>query len=132
MDEKACALYEFTKDALSAMIAAGVDIGIVQIGNETTTGMCGERAWVNIAKLMSAGSRAVREVGREFGKEIMIAIHFTNPERGLAEYHRFGTLLESYKVDYDIFATSLISLLAQDVGHLTTVHKHIALNFGKR
>lgn len=132
LDEKACALYEFTKDALSAMIAAGVDIGIVQIGNETTTGMCGERAWVNIAKLMSAGSRAVREVGREFGKEIMIAIHFTNPERGLAEYHRFGTLLESYKVDYDIFATSYYPYWHGTLANLTTVLKHIALNFGKK
>lgn len=132
IDAKADALYRFTKDALAAMLSEGVDVGIVQIGNETTTGMAGERSWNNITKLMNAGSRAVREVSAEYAKEIMVAVHFTNPERGVAEYHRFGTILNSYQVDYDIFASSYYPYWHGTLANLTTVLKDIAVSFGKK
>lgn len=132
IDEKANALYEFTRSALTEMLTAGVEIGIVQIGNETTTGMSGERNWINISKLMNAGSRAVREVSAEFDKDLMIAVHFTNPERGLAEYHRYGMILENFQVDYDIFASSWYPYWHGSLANLTALLKDIADSFGKR
>ena len=132
IDEKANALYEFTRSALTEMLTAGVEIGIVQIGNETTTGMSGERNWINISKLMNAGSRAVREVSAEFDKDLMIAVHFTNPERGLAEYHRYGMILENFQVDYDIFASSRYPYWHGSLANLTALLKDIADSFGKK
>ena len=67
IDQKAEALYQYTKDSLTALMEAGADIGMVQVGNETNGAMCGENSsslggWQRIMSLMSAGSRAVREV----------------------------------------------------------------------
>ena len=48
IDTKAKALYEYTKDCLQKLKNAGVDVGMVQIGNETNGKMCGEKIWMNI------------------------------------------------------------------------------------
>ena len=62
VEQKANAIYKFTKDGLKKLTDAGVDVGIVQIGNETNGYMCGEKRWADIAIMMSSGSKAVREV----------------------------------------------------------------------
>ena len=59
IDAKSEALYQYTKDCLTALVDAGVDIGMVQVGNETNGAMCGENAsslggWKRITQLMSA------------------------------------------------------------------------------
>ncbi|NLC78838.1 MAG: cellulase family glycosylhydrolase, partial [Ruminococcaceae bacterium] len=100
IDEKSAAIYEYTAESLRTLKNAGVDVGMVQIGNETTNGFCGEDAWANMAKLMSSASSAVRD----FNKKVLIAIHFTNPEG--KKYNRFAKLLDVNGVDYDVFATS--------------------------
>ena len=104
-DEKADALYAFTRDALERALASGVDVRMVQLGNETVSAMSGENNWNAIGKLLRAGSRAVREVSGASGKKIDIAIHFTNPEKAGA-YERFARILKTQKVDYDVFASS--------------------------
>ena len=38
-DEKADALYDFTKESLTAILDAGVDVSMVQVGNEINNGM---------------------------------------------------------------------------------------------
>lgn len=131
-DQKAQALYEFTKQALETLLSEGVDVGMVQIGNETTGKMCGETNWINIAKLMNAGSRAVREVSAAYDKDIQIVVHFTNPERGISEYHRYGMILNNFKVDYDIFASSYYPYWHGTLENLTAVLKDIADSFGKK
>ena len=77
ISEKEAALYEYTKESLDEIIKAGVDVGMVQIGNETNNGICGETSWENKCKLFNAGSKAVREID----EDILVAVHFTNPER---------------------------------------------------
>ncbi len=105
IDDKAQALYEYTKESLQKALNAGVHVEYVQIGNETTGSFCGEKNWINIAKLMKQGSRAVREVSKEKKKDIKIVLHFTNPEKD-GEYERYVQILQKQKVDYDIFASS--------------------------
>lgn len=131
IDQKAEALYEFTKDALEAMLSEGIAVGMVQIGNETTGHMSGENNWINITKLMNAGSRAVREVSATYNKDILVAVHFTNPEKS-AEYHRYGMILNNFKVDYDVFASSYYPFWHGTLENLTAVLKDIADNFGKK
>ena len=102
IDEKAEALYQYTKDSLQAFMDAGVDVGMVQLGNETNGRLCGEKIWKNIIyKLMAAGAKATREID----PRIQIAVHFANPENAEA-YLNWASKLDYYHLDYDVFATS--------------------------
>ena len=79
-DQKAEAAEEYTYESLKTLLDAGVDVGMVQVGNETTGSICGERNWTNMAKIYSAGSTAIRTISAEYEKDILVAVHFTNPE----------------------------------------------------
>lgn len=50
-DEKADALYDFTKESLTAILDAGVDVGMVQVGNEINNGMSDETETDSVMKL---------------------------------------------------------------------------------
>jgi len=100
VEQKAEAIAGYTADSLRTIRDAGADVGMVQIGNETTNGFCGETDWPAVYKLLAAGAAAVRA----FDPNILIAIHFTNPESG--KYKNDAFLLDHYKVDYDVFASS--------------------------
>lgn len=105
IEEKCGALSEFTKESLAELIDAGVDVGMVQIGNEINYGMSGETDTSNVMMLLDAGSRAVREISESYGKEIQIAVHYTNIENK-AEIMDLATNLADAGIDYDIFALS--------------------------
>lgn len=102
LPEKEQALYTYTKDSLQTLLDNGVNVTMVQIGNETTSGLSGETEWENITSLMSMGSKAIRETALENDREILVAVHFT-------EYKHFdwyASMLKLYNVDYDVFAVS--------------------------
>lgn len=126
IDEKATALYEYTVESLKAVKKAGIAPVILQIGNETTGTFCGENNWIQITKLFSAASKAMREV---FPKA-KIAVHFTNPEKA-GEYNRYAMILNRYKVDYDIFASSYYPYWHGTLENLTSELKNIKESFGK-
>lgn len=90
----------YTAESLMAIRDAGADIGMVQIGNETTKGFCGETAVPKMCAIYRAGCEAVRS----FDPDIRIAVHFTNPEAG--NYGKLAYMLAGNRVDYDVFATS--------------------------
>ena len=89
LEAKAVALEAYTHDVLTTLRNAGVDVGMVQVGNETNSGLCGETEWSAITKLMAAGSRAVRAVY----PQAKVAVHFANPENG--KYNTYATNLKS-------------------------------------
>ena len=127
LDEKADAIYDFTYDSLTQIIEAGVDVGMVQVGNETTNGFCGESSWANRCTLFNAGSAAIRAVD----EDILIAIHFTNPERS-GNYANFAKQLNTYNVDYDVFASSYYVFWHGTMENLTSVLKNVADTYGKK
>ncbi len=132
IDEKADALYEYTKSCLEELKNQGVDIGMVQIGNETNGSMCGESSleadgWKNITTLMSMGSKAVREVC----PNALVAVHFTNPEI-TSSYETYGKNLEYYGVDYDVFASSYYPYWHGTLKNLSKVLSDIATKYGKK
>ena len=45
LTDKAAALSAFTEESLNALLDAGVDVGMVQVGNETNARFCGESDW---------------------------------------------------------------------------------------
>ncbi len=132
IDQKSEALYEYTKECLEMLVDAGVDIGMVQIGNETNGYMCGESSsalggWKKITQLMSAGSKAVREVC----PDALVAIHFANPEK-VTNYVSYSKNLEYYGVDYDVFASSYYPFWHGTLENLSEVLSNVAETYNKK
>ena len=131
LSEKSDALYEFTLDALGRILAAGVNVTIVQLGNETTNGFCGETSWKSICTLMNSGAKAIRELDSEYGTGISIAVHFTNPEN-TSKYMTFANMLWKYGVDYDIFASSYYPYWHGTTENLTSILTKISEEYDKK
>ncbi|MGM9969243.1 MAG: arabinogalactan endo-1,4-beta-galactosidase [Anaeroplasma sp.] len=127
IDEKANALYDYTVESLKKLVKAGIDIGMVQIGNETNGKMSGETTWFNIAKLMIAGSKAVREIT----PNALVAVHFANPEK-VTNYEDYAKKLKYYNLDYDVFASSYYPYWHGTLENLTTVLNNITKTYGKK
>lgn len=100
LEEKEQAIYDYTAESIRKIQDAGVSIGMVQIGNETTTGFCGETTVPKQYALMASAAKAVRDTN----PDILIAVHYTNPEA--EKFSFYAATLEVYGVDYDVFATS--------------------------
>ncbi|SES27366.1 arabinogalactan endo-1,4-beta-galactosidase [Gracilibacillus ureilyticus] len=127
LEEKKTALYNYTKDSLQQLIEEGVDVGMVQVGNETNGGMAGEFDWENITALFNEGSKAIREVD----PNILVALHFTNPETA-GRYESIAQTLATNNVDYDVFASSYYPFWHGTLDNLTSVLKHVANTYDKK
>jgi hypothetical protein len=79
----------------------------------------------DIAKMMNAGSRAVREID----SNILVAVHNTNPENGYThiaqDYYNNG-------VDYDVFASSYYPYWHGTLSNLTNELRNIANTYNKK
>lgn len=127
VDQMAEALYEYTKESLQKLVDAGVDVGMVQVGNETNGYMCGFKSWNDIAPLMNAGSRAVREVC----PNALVAVHFANPEK-VTNYKNYAYYLATQHVDYDVFASSYYPYWHGTLDNLTSLLSEIAETYNKK
>jgi len=132
IDQKSEALYEYTKECLEMLVEAGIDVGMVQIGNETNGYMCGESSsalggWKKITQLMSAGSKAVREVC----PDALVVIHFANPEK-VTNYVSYSKNLDYYGVDYDVFASSYYPFWHGTLDNLSEVLSNVAETYDKK
>jgi len=132
IEQKTEVLYQYTKNSLQKLVDVGVDVGMVQIGNETNGALCGENSselggWKRIMQLISAGSKAVREVC----PEALVAVHFTNPEN-VGSYESYGKNLDYYQVDYDVFASSYYPYWHGTLDNLANVLSDIAETYGKK
>ena len=130
-DEKADALYDFTKESLTQILDAGVDVGMVQVGNEINNGLSGETDVPAVMGLLSAGSRAVREIADSYGKDIRIVLHYTNIEDN-EEVDTMAANLKEYGVDYDIFGLSYYPFWDGTNENMQNVAKNIMDRYGKK
>ncbi len=126
-EEKVPLVEEYTRECLMKLRDAGVTVAMVQLGNETNGMLCGEKIWMNIYKIMNAGSKAVREVY----PGALIAVHFANPENGDA-YRSWASKLNYYSLDYDVFGTSYYPYWHGTLDNLKTVLSEIAETYGKQ
>lgn len=123
IEDKTKAVAEFTKDCLEKVEATGVTVGMLQIGNETNNGICGESYGTNnYLAIFKAGCDAVKEYNvskgytTENGTWIKRVVHFTDPHSvgtSLALYLKTGdkdardaSNITENAVDYDVYATS--------------------------
>ena len=131
IEEKSDALYNFTLESLTQLLDAGVNVGMVQIGNELNNGMSGETDVANVRKLLTAGSKAVREAAANSGKEILVAVHYTN----IDDMKKLDTLLTGLQVkeiDYDIVGLSFYPYWHGTIEDLKNAIIHIRDTYGKK
>lgn len=132
--QKVDAVESYTYDSLKTIkqwSSEGYMVDMVQIGNETTSGICGETNWANMAQIFAAGARAVRRLDEERMETTKVTIHFTNPEK-TANFKGFADKLNQYGVDYDVFATSWYPYWHGSTDNLTAVLKYVADTYDKQ
>ncbi len=135
-DQKAAAVSEYITDCLSRLIKDNsVDVAMVQVGNETNGAVCGVSEWDDMNKIFDAGCDAVHAAG----KDILAAIHFTNPEKDgllmdyaskLAGYDGDGDGVKE-GVSYDVLASSYYPNSHGTMENLTNVLTDVAKTYDK-
>lgn len=135
ISQKVDAIYQYTKDSLQQLKDNNINIGMVQVGNETGYGFCGCSTWErdgyetvsfsDLARLMNAGSRAIREID----PDILVTVHNTEPQNG---YQWIAQDYNTYGVDYDVFASSYYPNIHGSMENLTSQLKHVADTYNKK
>ncbi|MBD5520827.1 MAG: hypothetical protein HDR03_06315 [Lachnospiraceae bacterium] len=136
LEQKETAVYDYTLDSLNALKAAGVDVGMVQVGNETNNGICGEKGWDNMARIFSAGSRAVKyfndnanaDVAED--KKCLVAIHFADPSSSV--FASYAKNLANKGVEYDVFAASYYPFWHGTADNMYKQLLDVAKTYGKK
>lgn len=105
LEEKCSSLSDFTSNVLSLLLESGVDVGMVQIGNEINYGMSGEKNQDKVVKLLKAGSNSVRETSKKYDKDIKIVVHYTRIPDARSVYALVGNL-KAQELDFDIIGLS--------------------------
>ena len=107
-----------------------VDVGMVPVGNEINNGMAGEEDVDTVMDLIASGSRAVREIAKDYGKDIKVAVHYTNIE----DYEEVDTMaanLQNAGVDYDLFGLSYYPYWDGTMENMQAVAENIENTYGK-
>lgn len=80
-------IYEYTYKTLKSLNDQGLLPEMVQIGNETNSGMVHpygavyeDATWQELGELINSGINAVRDIERESGQEILVMLHIAQPE----------------------------------------------------
>ncbi|MDD7177580.1 MAG: glycosyl hydrolase 53 family protein [Lachnospiraceae bacterium] len=141
VDKRITEIEKYTKESVASLLSEGVDVGMVQIGNETTNTICdiseNEGVDAGTAKKMqkmceafSAGSKGVREAAAAANKTIKVAIHIESPHKE-GKYANYAAALDEFHVDYDVFASSYYPMWHGSLGNLNDVLSNIAKKYNK-
>lgn len=131
------AVYNYTYDSLCELIDYGVDVQMVQIGNETNGSLCGvggftDDVWdlsTGVAELMQQGCYAIDDINSRYGRDVLKVLHFT---RLISDGEWFAEQLYKMNVDYDVYAASFYPMWDGTVEDMTTVLTNIARNYNKK
>lgn len=131
------AVYNFTYQSLEELLDYGVDVGMVQIGNETNSTMCGvgglyDGVWdfsSGVADLMQQGCYAVDDINSSYSLDIQKVLHFTD----LLENGKwYAECIDELGVDYDVFATSFYPMWHGTTDDLADTLTYIAETYDKK
>lgn len=143
-DELATAVADYTTESLNKLLDAGVNVTMVQVGNETHGWMCGIGFDKNdpnkgLNKLLDAGCDAVHEVAAKYNREILAVVHFANPTGSNEESYAWNMAQydgdndgKKEGVSYDVFATSYYPYWHGSLENLRSVLHGIAKTYGKK
>ena len=121
------AIYTYTKESLVSIKNNNIDVGMVQIGNETNGFFCGSKDWSVISTYFNSGSKAVREVF----PNALVALHFTNPEKN-NRLTGYAAYLKVNNVDYDVFGSSYYPYWHGTLANLSSVLSNVATSYSKK
>ncbi len=142
-DDLAAQIYDYTKDVLKQLVAAGAAPDIIQTGNEISYGMCwgaynkttykiypstastDAAKWERFANLLKNAGKACREVL----PDAKIVIH-TERVAQSDVLTAFYDLMDSYGIDYDIIGLSYYSYYHGSFDNLTSTLDKLK-TFGK-
>ena len=130
IDDKCEALYNFTVESLTEIIDSGVDVGMVQIGNEINNGMSGVSMIPYVSRLLKSGSKAVREIAADKNKDIKIVVHYANIDNA-ADLANKASTLEKDEVDYDILGMSYYPFWDTDLENMKSIIEYYKENYNK-
>lgn len=130
LEQKIQYVYDYTKESVEALLEEGIDVGMVQIGNETTAKICDISDRADMCKIFQSGVNAIQNINTEKEKTIMTAIHLTNPEKGTAT--SWAKTLNDYAVSYDVLATSYYPYWHGTLENLTKELSTVANTYGKK
>ena len=131
LEEKSKALYDFTKDSLNQLLEAGVDVGMVQIGNEINYGMSGEHQFEKVVELLKSGSQAARDVSDDFGKDIQVVVHYTRIQ-DKADVLTLVERLIKNELDFDMIGMSYYPFWDGGFDNMSRVLELINEKYGKK
>lgn len=131
LEEKSEALYDFTKESLSQMLDAGVDVGMVQVGNEINYGMSGETKLENVITLLKSGSKAIREVSKEYDNDMSIVIHYTRITDKADVLDLVSKLVDN-DLDFDMIGMSYYPFWDGSMENMSRVLELIQERYGKK
>lgn len=129
--EKTAAVKDYTMNNLNTLLDAGVDVGMVQVGNETNNGIAGESGLenANTTAIFRAGCEAIQQVEQDRNKEIKAVVHFANPEK--QNYMTYAKALADAGVEYDVFASSYYPYWHGTLDNLKNQLNAITEKYGK-
>ncbi|MCL2456266.1 MAG: glycosyl hydrolase 53 family protein [Defluviitaleaceae bacterium] len=103
--QKRQALYDFTFESLEKMVLAGVDIGMVQVGNETQGQMSGESG-ANFYQLVKQGCDAIDAINQKYGLNIKKSVHFANPMQNASSIRTWTNGIQNLGANLDLVILS--------------------------
>ena len=125
--EKIKAVREYTTECMQKLKTAGVDVGMVQLGNETNNGMAGEKRFDYYVAMINAGGKAVKSVY----PKAMLAVHFANIEK-TDTYEYYASQLARFEANYDVFGTSYYPYWHGTLENMSNVLNQIAKTYKKK
>jgi len=125
LDEKETAVHDFILASLNTIDSSASTVTMVQVGNETTTGVCGESTTANMCEIFAAGASAVRD----YSESCKVVIHVTNPNNGYIK--TWADNLNNYEVDYDVLATSYYPYWHGTFSNLKSQFQYVINTYGK-
>ena len=128
--DKVTAIGEYTEESLNELLDAGVDIGMVQIGNEINHGLAGVNDFGKELELLVSAANAVRKVSAEKNADIKIVVHFTEIDSPDNILKIAGNLADA-GVDYDVFGISYYPYWHGTLDNMTTLLADIKEQYGK-
>ena len=130
VEELEKAVYDFTKDSLQQVLDAGVNVTMIQVGNELSNGLLWPEGQLpnydNVAKFVSAGIRACREVKAD----IPLMIHLDNGGNNALYRDWFDHYMERGE-DFDYIGMSYYPFWHGTLQMLEDNMNDIAVRYGK-
>ncbi|MBQ9275407.1 MAG: glycosyl hydrolase 53 family protein [Succinivibrio sp.] len=131
LEDKRKALYDFTCESLSKLLEGGVNVGMVQIGNEINIGMAGESNEAKVLELLKEGSRAVRDTAKKFNRHIDVAVHYARISE-VGSIEGVAAKLQKGGLDYDVFGLSYYPFWDGSMENMQQVVRTLREKFNKR